>query len=158
MQLTSLADWNCSVARTLDVVGEWWTLLIVRDAFRGTRRFDDFQSSLGMARSVLTARLKRLTDAGVLERTQYSEHPPRHEYRLTDKGRALFPVITALLRWGDEWASGPAGPPALLVHQTCGQTMHPELTCPHCGGDVSAANTGSVPGPGAKIPAPAAPA
>jgi DNA-binding HxlR family transcriptional regulator len=149
MQLTSLSEWNCSVARTLDVVGEWWTLLILRDAFRGTRRFDDFQASLGMARSVLTARLHKLTDAGVLDRRQYSEHPPRYEYQLTEKGRALFPVIAALMRWGDDWAAGPAGPPLLLVHAPCGQAMHPDLTCPQCGGEVSAANTASVPGPGA---------
>jgi DNA-binding HxlR family transcriptional regulator len=148
MQLTSLAEWNCSIARTLDVVGEWWTLLILRDAFRGTRRFDDFHDSLGMARSVLTARLKKLTDEGVLEKLPYSEHPPRYEYRLTDKGQALFPIITALLRWGDEWAPGPSGAPVELVH-TCGHAIHPELTCPRCGAEVTAATTRSVPGPGA---------
>jgi DNA-binding HxlR family transcriptional regulator len=149
MQLTSLADWNCSVAKTLDVVGEWWTPLILRDAFRGKRRFDEFHESLGMARSVLTARLKKLTDEGVLERTRYSEHPPRYEYQLTEKGRALFPVIAALIRWGDEWAAGPAGPPVVFRHETCGQITRPILTCPHCRGEVTAANTHSEPGPGA---------
>src|SRR6266516_3217027 len=99
MQLTSLADLNCSIARALDVVGEWWTLLIVRDALRGTRRFDEFQASLGMARSVLTSRLRRLTDNGILERRAYSQRPPRYEYHLTEKGRALFPVVTTLLEW-----------------------------------------------------------
>src|SRR4249920_1706589 len=84
MHVTRLDDWNCSIARTLDVVGEWWTPLILRDAFRGTRRFDDFHASLGMARSVLTARLRKLTDQGILERHRYSEHPPRYEYRLTE--------------------------------------------------------------------------
>jgi DNA-binding HxlR family transcriptional regulator len=150
MRVTSLEDWNCSVARTLDVVGEWWTLLILRDAFRGTRRFDDFQASLGVARSVLTARLQKLTERGVLERRAYSEHPPRYEYHLTEKGRALFPVIAALLRWGDEWAPSPAGPPRIYVHDTCGQVTQPVLTCPHCHGDVSAANTHSEPGPGSR--------
>src|SRR5215469_4381997 len=150
VHVTRLDDWNCSIAKTLAVVGEWWTPLILRDAFRGTRRFDDFQASLGMARSVLTARLKKLTDTGVLERRQYSEHPPRYEYRLTDKGRALFPVVTALLRWGDDWAAGPSGPPMQLVHDSCGEVMHPELTCPRCGGAVSTVNTRTVPGPGAK--------
>jgi DNA-binding HxlR family transcriptional regulator len=150
MRLTSLADWNCSVARTLDVVGEWWTLLILRDAFRGTRRFDDFQQSLGLARSVLTARLAKLTEHGVLERRAYSEHPPRYEYHLTGKGLALFPVIAALIRWGDEWAPNPAGPPVELVHDTCGQVMTPVLTCPHCHGDVTTANTRSRPGPGSR--------
>lgn len=149
MRLTSLADWNCSVARTLDVIGEWWTLLIIRDAFRGTRRFEDFQASLGLARSVLTARLAKLTDSGVLVREAYSEHPPRYEYRLTAKGRELFPVIVALIGWGDQWAATPAGPPVEFVHDTCGNVTTPVLTCPHCHGEVSAANTHSQPGPGA---------
>jgi DNA-binding HxlR family transcriptional regulator len=156
MRLTSLEDWNCSIARTLDVVGEWWTLLIVRDAFRGTRRFDDFQASLGLARSVLTARLQKLTEDGVLERRPYSEHPPRFEYYLTEKGRALFPLIVALVRWGDEWAPpNPAGPPIVFVHETCGNITQPVLTCPHCHGDVTKANTHSEPGPGSQA-APAA--
>jgi DNA-binding HxlR family transcriptional regulator len=150
MRLTSLADWNCSIARTLDVVGEWWTLLILRDAFQGTCRFDDFKDSLGLARSVLTARLNKLTDQGVLERRAYSEHPPRYEYHLTDKGRALFPIIAALIRWGDQWAPTPAGPPVEFVHDTCGHTTAPVLTCPHCHGEVTAANTHSQPGPGSR--------
>ncbi len=148
MQLTSLAEWNCSVARTLDVVGEWWTLLIIRDAFRGTTRFDDFHASLGMARSVLTARLRKLTEQGVLERKAYSEHPPRYEYHLTDKGRALYPIIVSMLQWGDAWAQAPGGPPVVLVHDTCGQVTHPVLMCPHCGTEVSAANAHSEPRPG----------
>lgn len=151
MKMTSLADWNCSIARTLDVVGEWWTLLILRDVFRGTRRFDDFQASLGLARSVLTARLSKLTESGVLERRAYSEHPPRYEYYLTEKGLGLFPVIVALIRWGDEWAPTPAGPPAEFVHETCGNAGTPVLTCPHCRGDVTPANTHSQPGPGSTL-------
>jgi len=150
MRLTSLADWNCSIARTLDVVGEWWTLLILRDAFRGTRRFDDFQESLGLARSVLTARLAKLTEHGVLERHEYSSRPPRYEYRLTEKGLALFPVIAALIRWGDEWAPTPAGPPVVFVHDACGNVTAPVLTCPHCHGEVTTANTHSEPGPGSR--------
>lgn len=149
MKLTSLADENCSIARTLDVVGEWWTLLIIRDALRGTRRFDDFRANLGLARSVLTARLRRLTDAGILTREAYSEHPPRYEYQLTDKGRALFPVIAALLRWGDDWAVGPNGPPVEFEH-SCGHRIVPELTCPHCHKKVTTKNTRSMPGPGAR--------
>ena len=150
MQFTSLAEWNCSIAKTLDVVGEWWTPLIIRDAFRGTRRFDDFQASLGMARSVLTARLRKLTDHGILDRHAYSEHPPRYEYKLTEKGRALFPVIVALLQWGDTWAPGPDGPPVVFVHDTCGNVTQPVLTCPHCHGEVAPANTHSEPGPGSR--------
>jgi DNA-binding HxlR family transcriptional regulator len=150
MQLTNLSEWNCSIAKTLDVVGEWWTLLILRDAFSGLRRFDDFHESLGMARSVLAARLRKLTDHGILTRTQYSEHPPRYEYRLTEKGKALFPVIAALLRWGDEWTAGPDGPPVLLVHQPCGEPIHAMLTCPNCQGEVTATNTRGKPGPGSR--------
>ena len=152
MRLTSLSEMNCSIARTLDVVGEWWTPLILRDAFRGTRRFDDFQDSLGMARSVLTARLRKLTEQGILERREYSDHPPRYEYVLTQKGLALFPVIAALKEWGDSWAPTPAGPPAVFVHDTCGKVTRPVLTCPHCRGEVTAANTRSEPGPGASVP------
>jgi DNA-binding HxlR family transcriptional regulator len=158
MRLTSLADWNCSIARTLDVVGEWWTLLILRDAFRGTRRFDDFQASLGMARSVLTARLQKLTEHGVLERRAYSQHPPRYEYTLTEKGRALFPVITALRAWGDQWVPSPGGPPTVLVHDACGHVTQPVLTCPHCQGQVSAANAHNEPDPGIMRPSSASPA
>ena len=127
----------------------------MRDAFRGTRRFDDFQSSLGLARSVLTARLRKLTDYGILERHAYSDHPPRYEYQLTEKGRALFPLIAAMIHWGDTWAPSEAGPPVVLIHDTCGNVTQPMLTCPHCHGEVSAANTHSAPGPGAR-PAPAA--
>ena len=153
MRLTSLADWNCSIARTLDVVGEWWTLLILRDAFRGTCRFDDFQASLGLARSVLTARLQKLTEHGVLERRAYSEHPPRYEYTLTEQGRALFPVITALRTWGDQWLPVPGGPPAVLVHDACGGVIQPVLTCPHCHRQVTSINAHSEPGPGVVRPA-----
>jgi DNA-binding HxlR family transcriptional regulator len=148
MQLTSLADWNCSIARTLDVIGEWWTVLILRDAFRGTTRFDDFHDSLGIARSVLTARLRKLTEQGVLERRAYSEHPPRYEYHLTEKGRALYPVIVSMLQWGDAWTNAPLGPPVVLVHETCGQVTKPTLTCSQCGKEVSSANTHSEPTPG----------
>src|SRR3989442_12990316 len=97
MRLTSLADWDCSIAKTLDVVGEGWTLLILRDAFGGTRRFDDFQAGLGMARSVLTARVEKFTDHGILELPAHTHHPPRHENHLTEKAVHLFPHSTALL-------------------------------------------------------------
>jgi DNA-binding HxlR family transcriptional regulator len=158
MRLTSLSDMNCSVARTLDVVGEWWTLLIIRDALRGAARFDEFRDSLGMARGVLSSRLHKLVDQGILSRQQYSEHPPRYEYTLTEKGRALAPVINALMTWGDTWAPGPSGephPPVLLVHEPCGHPMHPVLTCPHCRGEVDAGNVRQVPGPQTDPNAPA---
>jgi hypothetical protein len=109
-----------------------------------------------MARSVLTARLRKLTDEGILERHRYFEHPPRYEYQLTDKGLALFPVIAALMHWGDTWAPGPAGPPVVFIHDTCGNVTQPVLTCPHCHGEVSPGNTHAEPGPGSRPAAQAA--
>jgi DNA-binding HxlR family transcriptional regulator len=149
MRLTSLADMHCSVARTVDVIGEWWTPLIVRDAFVGRRRFEDFQRSLGLARNVLAARLNRLVEAGIMERQRYEEHPPRDEYVLTEKGRDLFPIIAALMAWGDRWTAGAAGPPLLLIHQDCGEAAQLRATCDQCGKPMSLANIQPVPGPGA---------
>lgn len=117
---------NCSIARTLEVVGEWWALLVVREAFYGVRRFDDFQARLGIARNVLSTRLATLVEHGVLERRQYQDHPPRCEYRLTEKGRALFPVMVTLMQWGDRWeAGGPA--PVVLVDRETGHEVDPAL-------------------------------
>ena len=109
VQRTSFEEMTCSVAQCLDVVGEWWSLLIVRDAFLGVTRFDDFQARLGISRNILTQRLNHLVDSEVLKRVAYSDHPPRSEYRLTGKGRDLWQVITAMRQWGDRWAA-PAGP------------------------------------------------
>src|SRR3954451_14740501 len=108
----------CSVARALELVGERWTLLILRDAFAGVRRFDDFQRGLGIARNVLADRLGRLVEAEILERRRYQEHPPRDEYRLTERGRDLYPVVFSLMRWGDRHAA-PDGPPRLVLHRDC---------------------------------------
>ena len=149
-QRASFRDYACSTAQSLEVVGEWWTLLIVRDAFFGVRRFDDFRSRLGIARSVLSARLERLVEEGVLEAVRYSDHPPRHEYRLTEKGLDLFPVLVALQRWGDRWAS--PKPPVRLRHHGCGRVTHPTLVCSACGDPVSALDVAAEPGPGASDP------
>jgi DNA-binding HxlR family transcriptional regulator len=149
MRRTSLADFRCSVARTVDVIGEWWTPLIVRDAFYGRRRFEEFQQSLGLARNVLAARLDRLVDAGIMERQRYQERPPRDEYVLTTKGRELFPIIAALLAWGDKWTAGEAGPPLLLIHEPCGEPGTLRATCDQCGEPMSLDNVQPVPGPGA---------
>src|SRR3954447_12475898 len=110
VQRTSFEDMNCSVAQCLEVVGEWWSMLIVRDAFLGVRRFDDFQARLGISRNILNIRLTTLTEAGVLERVPYQERPRRFEYRLTDKGRDLWPVLATMRQWGDKWAA-PHGAP-----------------------------------------------
>lgn len=127
----------CSVARTLEVVGEWWTMLVIREAFSGVRRFDDFQSRLGIARNVLAARLQSLVDHGVLERRQYQDRPPRCEYRLTEKGRDLYPVLISMLTWGDKWTAGTEGPPLKLTHE-CGHDPSATLVCGHCGDKLEA--------------------
>jgi DNA-binding HxlR family transcriptional regulator len=140
-------DQVCSVARALEVVGERWTLLIIRDAFRGVRRFDDFQHRLGIARNVLANRLERLVENEILERRLYSEHPPRYEYRLTDRGRDLYPVIFSLLRWGDRYAA-PDGPPLLLRHRDCGGSLDDHRMCTKCGQPLTARDIETQRGPG----------
>jgi DNA-binding HxlR family transcriptional regulator len=126
----SLADLPCPIARTLDVVGEWWSLLIVRDALFGARRFDQFKAT-GIADNVLTARLKRLVEAGILDRRRYQVRPDRYEYLLTEKGRALAPVLAALRVWGSEWTSGEDRGPQ-LVHASCGHVARVGVACPKC--------------------------
>jgi DNA-binding HxlR family transcriptional regulator len=115
------------------VVGDRWTLLILREAFLGTRRFEDFQAHLQVTRHRLSDRLRKLVEHEILDRVRYQERPQRFEYRLTEKGRDLYPVIASLMRWGDRWMAGEDGPPVRLVHRSCGNAMTPELTCPECG-------------------------
>jgi DNA-binding HxlR family transcriptional regulator len=135
-------------ARCLEVVGEWWSLLIVRDAMLGVTRFDDFQARLGISRNILTQRLNRLVDNGVLKRVPYSERPPQSEYRLTAKGRDLWLVVTAMRQWGDRWAA-PAGSPVLVRHEGCGQIVSAVPVCSGCGQVLEPRSVGAVPGPGA---------
>lgn len=132
----AFSEMDCSVARTLDVVGERWSLLILRDAFYGVRRFDDFQRDLGIARNVLTERLNKLVGQGVLAKVQYEERPPRFEYRLTDKGRELLPVVLAMMRWGDRWTAASSAPPVTLTHLTCGHVIEPVVSCSECGEEL----------------------
>ena len=139
-------DQVCSVARALELVGERWTLLIVRDAFFGLRRFDEFQRSLGVARNVLADRLNRLVEAGIFERVPYSEHPPRHEYRLTRKGRDLNVALTALRQWGDEYLS--RKPPRILRRRADKQPVVAALVPKGCAAVVPAREVELVPGPG----------
>ena len=144
MRWNDIGDVRCSVARALSVVGDAWTLLIVRDCFLGIRRFDDFQERLGISRHLLADRLRHLVEHGVLDKVRYQDRPERFEYRLSERGRALHPIITALLAWGDEWMADPDGPPVTLVHRPCGHEMTPVPTCPECGDAVTATGTAAV--------------
>jgi DNA-binding HxlR family transcriptional regulator len=148
VQRTSFKEMNCSVAQCLEVVGEWWSMLIVRDVFLGVSRFDRFQERLGISRNVLNQRLSRLVDAGVLVKVPYSEHPPRHDYRLTGMGRDLWPVLTAMRQWGDKYGA-PDGPPLQTIHVGCGQISDAVLTCSSCGETIGPRDVRAVPGPGA---------
>ena len=147
MERKSFASLDCSIAQCLEVVGEWWSLLIVRDAFLGVHRFDDYQRRLGISRNVLRQRLTHLVEAGILEKVPYSTRPPRSEYHLTDKGTDLWPVLTAMRQWGDRHAA-PNGPPTLFVHRSCGATTDTLLVCESCREPVRAGDMKLVPGPG----------
>lgn len=151
MERKSFADMACSVAQCLEVVGEWWSMLVVRDAFLGVTRFEQFHDRLGISRNVLQQRLARLVEAGVLSKVAYSEHPPRYDYRLTDKGRDLWPVLTAMRQWGDTHAA-PAGPPLQVVHTGCGHVCEAVMTCSECGERLTGRDVRAVPGPGAREP------
>jgi DNA-binding HxlR family transcriptional regulator len=140
-------DQTCSVARSLEVVGERWTMLVLRDAFRGVRRFEDFQRSLGVARNVLTARLGRLVEEGILERRCYCERPVRYEYRLTAKGVELWPVLMHLLQWGDRHYPEEQGVPVLVEHRGCGGSPDEHLLCGACGAALGPRDVVAAPGP-----------
>jgi DNA-binding HxlR family transcriptional regulator len=137
----------CSVARSWSVLGERWTMLVLRECFNRTRRFEDFQSHLGIARNVLTDRLGTLVDEEILERRQYQERPPRFEYRLTEKGLDLYPLLVAVMKWGDKWKSDGKAP-VRLVHNVCDHDADPKFVCSHCGEELAAREVRAEPGPG----------
>jgi DNA-binding HxlR family transcriptional regulator len=139
----------CSVAGALAVVGERWSLLILRDVFLGLRRFDQIQSNLGIARNVLQARLTRLLEQGVLEKRLYQERPQRYEYHLTEKGLDLWPTMVALMKWGDEHAAPVGGPPVVLEHRGCGGAVDDHRICEACGARLSVRDVRALVGPGA---------
>jgi len=126
-------------------------MLIVRDAFLGVTRFDDFQERLGISRNILNQRLNHLVECGVLDKVPYSDHPPRHDYRLSDKGRDLWPILTAMRQWGDRYAA-PAGPPLQVAHKTCGHVSDAVMVCSACGERMGARDVRAAPGPGAVEP------
>jgi DNA-binding HxlR family transcriptional regulator len=139
---------NCSVARALEVVGERWSLLIVRDLLLGYRRFDELHERLGIARNVLAARLELLAEEGVLERRPYQERPLRYDYHLTAKGRDLWPVIMSLVSWGDRHLQQD-GPPVVIEHRGCGGRIDDRRICDRCGGEMTLRDATVRPGPGA---------
>ncbi len=144
---TRFDDWPCSVARAVDLLADWWTPLVLREAFYGVRRFDDFVAGLGIGRNVLTERLARLTDAGILDKVQYQAKPPRYEYRLTEKGRDLFDVVLAFMRWGDAWLS-PDGPPVELRDRITHRPVRPMMVDAHTREPIDPRRVYAVPGPG----------
>lgn len=148
MPIQAFADLNCSIARPLSFLGERWALLVLRDLFLGRRRFEEFQESLGVASNVLSQRLATLVEEGIVERRRYSEHPERFEYRLTEKGRDLQPVLQALRQWGDRYTA-PDGPPVETVHRGCGHVYEMVPTCAACGEAVEPRDLYVRPGPGA---------
>ena len=143
---------NCSIHRSLEVVGERWTLLVLREAFYGVRRFEDFVRTLGCPRDVLSARLRTLVDEGILKREPYREPGARarSEYRLTEKGLELFPALLALMQWGDRWRADPSGPAVELTHRGCGEPLEIIMSCGAGHGPLTVRDVAAVPGPGAR--------
>jgi DNA-binding HxlR family transcriptional regulator len=137
---------NCSVAATLELVGERWTLLIVREVLLGVHRFSELQADLGVARNVLAARLDRLVEAGILERRRYQKHPPRDGYHLTEAGLDLWPTIVALMHWGDRHVPQPGGPPVTITHRDCGGEMDAHRVCGECGARLAPRDVWAAPG------------
>lgn len=134
----------------MDIIGDAWCALILRDVFAGITRFEEFQRDLGVSRKTLAARLDHLVERGVLGRRPYSEHPPRYDYVLTEKGAELFPVIAAVMGWGDRWTAGPAGPPALIRHHGCGKHASAQVVCSRCGEPLALRDVTTEAGPGGR--------
>lgn len=149
MRWSDVGKQPCSVARALSVVGDPWTLVILREAFLGARRFDEFRQRVGAARPIVAARLAGLVASGVLERRRYQDRPPRDEYVLTEKGRDLMPVMMALVAWGDRWLDDGRGRPVDFVHDACGQRTTAVATCSECGEPLEPEQLRAGPGPGA---------
>jgi DNA-binding HxlR family transcriptional regulator len=155
MERTWMMDYdpaNCAIGAAVAIIGERSTFLVLREAFNGVRRFADMQRRTGIPRQVLSGRLARLVEEGLLRKVPYrdSGQRSRHEYRLTAKGLDLYPVLVGLMRWGDHYATGPAGPPVLLRHRDCGEPVHVQLACEAGHILESARDVEPVPGPGAR--------
>jgi DNA-binding HxlR family transcriptional regulator len=150
MKWDELEEEACSVARTIGVIGDRWTLLILRECFLRTRRFEGFQSALGITRHLLAERLKKLVRTGILRRVPYQESPKRHEYILTQKGLDLYPIMMAIVHWGDTHMVDERGRPLLHEHKKCGKIFNPVMVCSECGEPLMAKEVTTRPGPGAR--------
>ncbi|MFT7371519.1 MAG: DNA-binding HxlR family transcriptional regulator [Oleiphilaceae bacterium] len=150
MKWDDIQQMPCSVARALSIVGDRWTLLILRDSFLGTKRFDKFQKKIGLSRQRLSNRLNKLVDDEILRKVPYQEKPLRHEYRLTRKGVELYPVLMTLAKWGDNWMAGEAGAPIEYTHTRCQHTMTMNLCCSECGEEINPKEVIPKVGPGLK--------
>jgi DNA-binding HxlR family transcriptional regulator len=148
MERTSFAEMRCSLARGLELIGDWWTPLVLRDLFLGVNRFDALAEDLGISRNLLTRRLKALEENGVVVRQAYQDRPPRYEYVLTEAGRDFVPILIALTAWGDRWAQPEQGAPILFQHKSCGCQFQPRLVCSACGKGFGADDIAALPGPG----------
>ena len=144
MRRTRFDEWDCSIARTVDILGDWWTPMVIRSAFLGCRRFEQFTESLGIPRNVLTERLNRLVEEGIMERREYQERPVRFEYRLTEKGIGLYPVIVTMLEWGNRWLDWEADPPVFLVDRESGERLDPVLVDRRTGEELEPRRTRAV--------------
>jgi DNA-binding HxlR family transcriptional regulator len=145
---TDTSAWPCTIARSVNVLGDHWNLLLIRQACLGTRRFDDFQAALGIGRNILSQRLTRLVNEGLLSRVEYHENPPRYEYRLTDKGRDVYPILAAMATWGERWLTGPEGTPLVLHHRRCDHDMHAVVVCSACAEPLEVREVLARAGPG----------
>jgi DNA-binding HxlR family transcriptional regulator len=154
MKRTDLSNHPCSIARSLDIVGEWWTPLILRDIAYGIRRFREIQDDLGISANVLTDRLEALCGQGLLDTRVYQQRPERREYRLTEKGTELVPVLLALMQWGDRWAWPDGRGPVRVLHDECNHEVRVEVRCEHCGREVPPGELRAKPGtPPSSLPA-----
>jgi len=149
MARNNIDSLNCSIADTLNLIGEWWTILILREAFFGSRRFDEFQQQLGIARNILTARLNKLCESGILQRVPVKEGARRHEYRLTTMGRDLLPILIVLTHWGDRWLNDSKGAPVVFVERDTGEEIDDIRVLSKDGRELEARELALMPGPGA---------
>lgn len=151
MRRTSFAAMHCSLARSLEIIGDWWNPLILRDLYLGVTRFDDLVEDLGVSRNLLATRLDDLVAGGLVERRPYQTAPPRHDYVLSEAGRDLVPVLMALTNWGDRWVAPKGGPPVRFRHDGCGAEFSAVVACSACGEPITADDVTVLPGPGGKV-------